>query len=154
MWKIRKILVPTDLSAESLKALRYASEFVQSLLGVEILLVHVIEPPTYPATAFAGVVVPPPAPDVAKHCADRLDEMIKAEVPDGVQARGIVREGRPWAEVAAVATEEKADLILIATHGYTGLKHFALGSTAERVVRVAPCPVLTVRQLERDFVKG
>jgi nucleotide-binding universal stress UspA family protein len=62
------------------------------------------------------------------------------------------RLGTPYEEIVKVAWERSADLIVMATHGYTGLKHFLLGSTTERVVRVSPCPVLVVRQQERDFV--
>jgi universal stress protein A len=58
----------------------------------------------------------------------------------------------PCEEIIKVARERGVDLIIIATHGYTGLKHFLLGSTTERVVRIAPCPVLVVRQEEQDFV--
>ena len=70
-----------------------------------------------------------------------------------LSVRPLVCTGRaPW-EILRVARETEADLIIIATHGYTGLKHVLLGSTAELVVRHAPCPVLTVRQVEHDFVE-
>jgi nucleotide-binding universal stress UspA family protein len=62
------------------------------------------------------------------------------------------RLGTPYEEIVKVARERSVDLIVMATHGYTGFKHFLLGSTAERVVNVSPCPVLVVRQEERDFV--
>lgn len=65
-----------------------------------------------------------------------------------------VRMGAPWHEITTAAQECEADLIIIATHGHTGLKHPLLGSTAERVVRHAPCPVLVVRDREHDFVDG
>jgi nucleotide-binding universal stress UspA family protein len=68
----------------------------------------------------------------------------------GVTARVVV--GTPYDRIVEMAKSENADLIVIATHGYTGLKHFYMGSTAERVVRHAPCPVLVVREKERDFV--
>ncbi|HTD65875.1 MAG TPA: universal stress protein, partial [Candidatus Limnocylindria bacterium] len=63
----------------------------------------------------------------------------------------VVRNGVPFHEIAQAAATLKIDLIVISTHGYTGLKHVLLGSTAERVVRHAPCPVLVVRKEERDF---
>jgi universal stress protein A len=62
------------------------------------------------------------------------------------------RPGVPYEEIVNVATELAVDLVVIATHGYTALKHFLLGSTTERVVRLAPCPVLVVREQERDFI--
>jgi nucleotide-binding universal stress UspA family protein len=64
----------------------------------------------------------------------------------------VVRLGHPYQEITDAARELKVDLIVISTHGYTGLKHVLLGSTAERIVRHAPCPVLTVREKEQDFV--
>ena len=64
----------------------------------------------------------------------------------------VVRVGRAWQEVTELAKETNADLLVIATHGYTGLTHVLLGSVAEKIVRHAPCPVLTVRPEERDFL--
>ena len=65
-----------------------------------------------------------------------------------------VRPGRPATEIVEAARELAADLIVIATHGRTGLQHVLLGSVAENVVRHAPCPVLTVREHEREFVES
>jgi universal stress protein A len=65
----------------------------------------------------------------------------------------MTRIGRAFDEITAAAREQKADLIVISTHGYSGVKHVVLGSVAERVVRHAPCPVLVVREHERDFVE-
>jgi nucleotide-binding universal stress UspA family protein len=71
--------------------------------------------------------------------------------PDG-HCQVSVRGGVPWQEVVDAARESDADLIIVATHGHTGLAHVLLGSVAERVVRHAPCPVLVVRERERDFL--
>jgi len=76
----------------------------------------------------------------------------KEKLLAGCAVKTLVRQGNPGLEVAAAARGLKMDLIVIATHGNTGLKHVLLGSTAERVVRHAPCPVLVVRELEHDFV--
>lgn len=70
----------------------------------------------------------------------------------GIEVSVEIRMGRPFSEITEVAAEMNVDVIILATHGYTGLKHVLLGSTAERVVRHAPCPVLTVRVPEHDFV--
>jgi universal stress protein A len=70
----------------------------------------------------------------------------------GMIDKTLVRHGVPFNEISGTASTLKADLIVIATHGYTGLKHVFLGSTAERVVRHAPCPVLVVREDEREFI--
>ena len=71
-------------------------------------------------------------------------------MPAGVVEQTLVRHGVPYVEVTDAARTLKMDLIVITTHGYTGLKHVFLGSTAERIVRHAPCPVLTVREKEHD----
>jgi nucleotide-binding universal stress UspA family protein len=70
----------------------------------------------------------------------------------GVRATEIVRLGRAWHEIVQIAREEKVDMLVIATHGYTGLRHALLGSVAEKVVRHASCPVLIVRPDENAFV--
>ena len=72
--------------------------------------------------------------------------MKAARIPRSVVEKILVRSGRSFHEIAAAARTRKVDLIIMATHGYTGLKHALLGSTTERVVRHAPCPVLVVRQ--------
>ena len=69
-----------------------------------------------------------------------------------IGAEALVRAGQPYYEITTAAKELDVDLIVITTHGRTGLKHALLGSTAERVVRHAPCPVLTVREREHDFI--
>ena len=66
-----------------------------------------------------------------------------------MKATAVVRDGKPFEEICHTAKTVGADMIVLTTHGYTGLKHVWLGSTVERVVRHAPCPVLVVRELER-----
>jgi universal stress protein A len=78
--------------------------------------------------------------------------LIKGEIAERVPATALVRLGLPADEIVQTAQEQGVDLIIISTHGHAGLKHVLLGSTAEQVVRRAPCPTLTVREQERDFV--
>jgi nucleotide-binding universal stress UspA family protein len=87
-----------------------------------------------------------------RRSAERLDTLSRAVKGSNIESESSQRLGTPYEEIVKVAKEMEVDLIVIATHGYTGLKHFLLGSTAERVVRLAPCPVLVVRAEERDFV--
>ena len=82
-----------------------------------------------------------------------LDSQL-AEMKDFVPSQAILREGNPSVEVVRAATELGSDLIILSTHGHTGLAHVLLGSTAERVVRYAPCPVLVVREREHEFIAG
>ncbi|MHC5065394.1 MAG: universal stress protein [Planctomycetota bacterium] len=152
MINIKKILVPTDFSQHSKEALRYAVALAE-VHGAEIILGHVMEPPIYP-TMFEGaaVAVPPLDESFRKQLEDHLDDLRKEEVGD-TSSRIFVREGSPTTELTELAREEDVDLIVIATHGYTGIKHMLLGSTAEKVVRNAPCPVLTVREKTKDICK-
>lgn len=86
-----------------------------------------------------------------KYC-ERLGGIGRRHVRKGMLGDLLVRDGSPFDEICNAARESDSDLIVIATHGRTGLKHVFLGSTAERVVRHAPCPVLIVRERGRDFV--
>ena len=140
--RIQSILVPTDFSAPSLKALRSAEELAEQF-GAKLILLNVIEPigPT-PDFAYNPMVLDNEA--IVAGAQKNLKKFAAKEGLDGVPA--YVRQGVPYHEISQAATELKADLICIATHGYTGLKHVFMGSTAERVVRHAPCPVLVVRQ--------
>jgi nucleotide-binding universal stress UspA family protein len=147
--QLKQILVPIDFSPPSEKALKYAVRFAEQF-GSSVTLLHVIQPVVYPAD-FGY-----PAPVV-----DTLDDAVQKQVEDRLQAlarqsnlemRTLVRVGQPYHEITTAAKELDVDLIIITTHGHTGLKHVLLGSTAERVVRHAPCPVLTLREREHDFV--
>jgi len=133
-----------------MKALRYALSFAAQFRA-KIALVHVVEPVIY-APADLGY---PPAvdeEDAIQPAIERLEKVAKRAVEPRLYWKSVVRIGHPYEEIITVARELEADLIIITTHGYTGLKHVLMGSTAERVVRRAPCPVLTVREREREFV--
>ena len=144
MIRFQTILVPTDFSSAAKQAIPYAAHLARP--DGEILLVHVMELPHYP-TLFEGtaLVVPPIDENLRKQLEAQLEKSA-AEVRDsGLRCRSILREGPPTSELLDCAKEQSADLIVIATHGYTGIKHMLLGSTAEQVVRHACCPVLTIR---------
>ena len=80
--------------------------------------------------------------------------LIKNEIGNRVKARSMVRTGKAFNEIDQYAKEEDIDLIIIATHGHSGMEHVLFGSTAEKVIRYAPCPVLVVRMAEKEFVKA
>jgi nucleotide-binding universal stress UspA family protein len=147
---LKRILVPVDFSPLSKKALQYALRFAEEF-DADVKLVHVVEPDVPPA--FDGWMIAPPVistnPDGAKKL-KRLASSVQTARINPVQST--VRTGMPAHEIVEAAKELDVDLIIIATHGYTGWKHFAIGSTAERVVRAAPCPVLVVREKEHEFV--
>ena len=146
MTEIRKILVPTDFSDNSIAALQNAQELAKRF-GAELVLAHVLEPPVYPAMTFGAGAASLPAlqDEMRQTVSEHLDRLVRERVEAGFTARGVLREGSPFLEIVSLAEEEGVDLIVIATHGHSGIKHLLLGSTTEKVVRKAPCPVLTVR---------
>jgi nucleotide-binding universal stress UspA family protein len=149
---INRIFVPIDFSPLSKKALLYAARLAKQF-GAEVLLFHALEPETPPA--FDGYMITPPvlSDSTASTCARRLRAEASSLQKAGLSRVAItVRPGLAGHEIVEAAKDLDADLIVIATHGYTGWKHFAIGSTAERVVRAASCPVLVVREKEHDFV--
>ncbi|MCP5516013.1 MAG: universal stress protein [Verrucomicrobiales bacterium] len=142
---LRRILVPLDFSERAGKALHYARALASGF-SATLVLVHVVEPLVYPSDlGYAPVVTDDLANDLQKEAQTRLDAAVGEMTAAGLSTTGVLRSGRPYLEIAAAAEQERADLIVLTTHGYTGLKHVLLGSTAERVVRHAPCPVLVVR---------
>ena len=145
-FKLQKILVPTDLSECSKKALQYAVPFAKQF-GAELHLLYVSEP--YPPVPELGPVEVVPPQDAKTDL-----EALRRSIGQGVRASASLRVGTPHVEITEAASALAADLIIIATHGRKGFERMFLGSTTETVVRHAPCPVLIVRQTERDFVPG
>jgi nucleotide-binding universal stress UspA family protein len=141
-----RILVPLDFSSCSLEALRHAMTLAR-LCGAEIVLVHVLEP-LHPGSMLEGAETRR-LHDLALHEAThQLAELARTNVKPLAQARCLVRAGKPFAVIASLARKTGSDLIVVGTHGRTGFPAVLLGSTAERVARCAPCPVLLVREPE------
>lgn len=147
---IKRILVPIDFSKHSLKAARYAVRFAEQF-GAGICLLYVLEKPTY-MRGEHGVALSVPRKEMIKRAESKLYSLANDEIAELVPVNAQVRTGKPFDQIVKLAKSKQVDLIIIATHGYTGLKHALMGSTAERVVRHAPCPVLVVRKTEREFV--
>jgi universal stress protein A len=138
---LRRILVPIDFSKNARRALRYAIPLAAQS-GARITLLHIVEPVVYPTEMAIVVTNEKIAINASRH---HLTELGHKLVPEKLRGKMIVRGGQPYFEITEVAREMKADLIVLTTHGYTGIKRVLLGGTAERIVRHAPCPVLTVR---------
>ncbi len=149
--RLRRILVPTDFSEPSCKALEYAVALCRALGedGPEVLLLHAVEPLPYPDEFGLGMrlnALP------LEPWRERLEGLAEGHVPAALRGPVRVTLGIPHQVICEAAQKWDADLVVIATHGYTGLRRFFLGSTTEKVVRHAPCPVLVVRDREHDFV--
>ena len=148
---IREILVPIDFSDCSKKALRYAIPLAKEHKA-SITLAYVV-PGISTAFGEYGAFEAAAITKEMRETAERdLAALVVDEVRGVVAADTVVRTGPPVQEIIAIAKGLPADMIILSTHGRTGLKHALLGSVTERVVRHAPCPVLVVREQERDIV--
>lgn len=146
--KIKRILVPVDFSAASNHAVEHA-RLISALTGGQLIFLHIIVP-----NAPVGCEPLPStcADELRNDVAESLRALLRKRPENGaLAATSQVRFGFPAHEIVETAKDSDADLIVIATHGYTGWKHFCIGSTAERVVRAAPCSVLVVREKEHPF---
>ena len=142
---IHSILVPIDFSVHSKNALKYAVPMARKF-GAAIHLVYVVEPTIYPADlGFGQVVLPGVEDELRQKGGAELQSLIRKEIGRAVPASWVVRTGNPHQEILREADERGVDLIVVATHGHSGVEHMLFGSTADRVVRHAKCPVLTVR---------
>lgn len=151
MYDIAKILVPIDFSNYSKNALRYAVNFAKKF-DSKIFLVYVVEPVIYPSDFSMGQVTFPVADlEMNEKASEELENLAKSEIGSEIKVETIIKTGKPFVEINETAREEDIDLIIIATHGHTGMEHLLFGSTAEKVVRKAPCPVLTIREPIKGF---
>ncbi len=153
MIDLHRILVPTDFSKQSQNALKYAVAFAEKF-GAELYLLHVVQD----LAVFIPdmITVAPPVLPTVKQLTDAVyvafERLIEENHLTGLAVHREVREGSPFVEIIRFASEEDMDLIVLSTHGHTGLAHMLLGSVTEKVVRKAPCPILTVRDPEHEFV--
>ncbi|MBI5470780.1 MAG: universal stress protein [Ignavibacteriae bacterium] len=147
---IRHILVPIDFSIHSKNALRYAVPMAEQYKA-KLHLIYVIEPTVYPADlGFGQVIVPGVEEELRTKSEDELRLLIENEIGGRADAEHVVRTGKPHQEILTEAEEKSADLIIVATHGHTGVEQMLFGSTAMRIVRLARCPVLTIRPQVED----
>ncbi|HPC82427.1 MAG TPA: universal stress protein [Thermoanaerobaculaceae bacterium] len=146
MLPVKKILCPTDFSEPSYVALGAAAELAR-VFGAEIVVVHVLTPiPVVEMPALhAGFNVDRYQEMLGENLRKALDDVIATRLGGAGAARGVLVVGHPASEIVKVSHDEGADLIVLSTHGRSGVGHLLFGSVAERVVRSASCPVLTIR---------
>lgn len=146
MIKIKKILYPTDFSEPSKVALEYAAELARQF-GAELEILHVMFDETQVVSFYLPqVTMQSLSTDIETGSAKQLDDFIQSQPSlKGVNYTTKLIKGTPFIEITKHAKDTAADMIVIGTHGRTGLDHVLFGSTAEKVVRKAPCPVFTVR---------
>jgi len=150
--QFNQILVPTDFSESASYALPFAIDLAKKY-AAGLHLLHVIEPIVAPVDFAWGTYS---YPDIEKQLAGYVDEsmqrIINESIPAEISYDSTSLHGKPWREIVAFAKEHELDLIVLATHGLSGFSHALYGSTAEKVVRKAHCPVLTVRHPNVKFV--
>jgi len=150
-FEIKKVLVPIDFSDYSKSSLKYAVNFAKNF-NASLVLVYVVEPVIYPPDFSMGqIAIPAAGIEMGKRAKEELNKLAEKEIPSDLNVKKIIKTGKPFVEIVETAAEEDVDLIIIATHGHTGVEHILFGSTAEKVVRKAPCPVLTLREPAKGF---
>jgi nucleotide-binding universal stress UspA family protein len=154
--QIRSILVPTDFSECGNYALAWAASVARTF-GSSIICVHVIEP-IVPTVGYSGMTEPLPIADISEQLEDsaerELPKLAECEEFQGLGVEELIVHGEAASEIVRVAKERNVDLIVVSSHGRTGLGRILFGSTAEAVVRHAPCPVLVVKPEPKQEAGG
>lgn len=153
MIKIEKILFPTDFSDCARHAMGYALAFAEEYKAKLFILhvvpdFHIIPPDMKGLSSSLSKLYR----EMERDANERIKKLVPKRFLEKVEIENIVVRGVPFLEIIKKAKKHEVDLIVISTHGWTGLKQAIFGSTAEKVVRKSPCPVLTVRYPEHEFV--
>ena len=152
IMQIRSILLPTDFSECSDYAVSYATSLARTF-GASILCIHVIEP-MVPAVGYSGMTEPLPLADITEQLEDSagraLPKLAEREECAGLEIQELIVHGEAAAEIVRVAKERNIDLIVVSSHGRTGLGRMLFGSTAEAIVRHSPCPVMVVKPTQEE----
>jgi nucleotide-binding universal stress UspA family protein len=150
---IRRILFATDFSENSKWALTYALSFAQKY-DAKLYILHVIQQPSYPLGMYAEIsfdAMDKFNRNISEVTAKEMKNLCEVELGGFKNYESLIVNGIPFLEIIRAAQGKEADLIVVGTHGRTGLDHVLFGSTAEKVVRKASCPVLSVRLPGKEF---
>ena len=152
MITLAKIVCPIDFSEYSKHALDYAVAIATQYQST-LFLIHVVEPIRLPIDVGVGIPgLLEYEGTIVEKAREHLDALLDVTARATLEVETHVLKGAAFAEIVRFARDKNADLIVIATHGLSGIAQLLLGSTAEKVVRKAPCPVLTVKHPEHQFV--
>lgn len=150
MIEVKRILFPTDFSEHSEHAWTYALAFAKEF-GAELHLIHVVAAPPHVGEAYVTYDPKKLLEAMTAEANAQLDRMVEVARDAGLTFHRLVVTGVDFREIIEAARTREVDLIVMATHGRTGLAHALMGSVAEKVVRKAPCPVLTIKHPKMRF---
>lgn len=150
---LKRILCPVDFSESSDHAMRYAAALAETF-GAELTLLHVVAPviAALPGETALPDTLQADVDELVDACRERLEQTVGKLAANGLPVQHKILNGVPFVEIIRYARDTEMDLIVMGTHGRTGLGHLLIGSVAERVVRKSPCPVLTVKHPGHEFV--
>ena len=153
MITLKSILVPTDFSKQSQSAIRYGIEFAQKF-GAKLHVLHVVQDVAIflPEMGFINPSTVSSIEPILQAAGKSLADFLEPYKHNKIELISHCQEGNPLDEIISLATDENIDLIILGTHGHKGLAHLFLGSLAETLVRKSPCPVLSLRNPEHEFV--
>jgi universal stress protein A len=144
---LKKILCPTDFSEPSYGALEAAEELTQNF-SAELMVLHVVPPiPIIPTAggSLEGIFSTSYPLEMENQAREALRKVVEKNISRETKTEALVVHGNVGGEIVNVAEKETVDLIVMATHGSTGWQRFVFGSVADRVIRMAPCPVLSIQ---------
>ncbi|OGW58940.1 MAG: hypothetical protein A2Y48_08535 [Nitrospirae bacterium RIFCSPLOW2_12_42_9] len=148
MTEFGKILFPTDFSESAENASRYALSLAKKYAS-KVYVIHVIEPFTY--TTEFGLDFSAQLKEMEASARRLLDDIAASIKKTNLDVESVLITGEPFVEIIKYARKEQVDLIVMATHGRSGIEHMLMGSVAEKVVRKSPCPVLTIKKSGQTF---
>lgn len=149
---IKRILFPTDFSGFSKQALKYALSFA-TRYGAKLYVLHVVESMLeLPEFRLFNIPISGPSSRLEKRLRARLETIIPRSFRRQIEVVPLIRYGKSFEEIIRAAEACEADLIVMATHGRTGLDRVVFGSVAEKVILRASCPVLSIKHPEHEFV--
>src|SRR5262245_28548857 len=152
MSLFKNILFPTDFTPHARSALKYAAAFARQ--GNGRIVLFSVQDAKVPAnlTTLPAHVLEDPINNWLHHLRTQIEELLSDPLLHGLEVEPVIVEGEPAAEIAKAVSEFDIDLVTVVTHGRRGLARALFGSTAEEIIAEAPCPVLTIRPPQHDFV--
>ena len=143
MFSIKRILWPTDFSKASLLSLKTVKDLAKQYRA-KVWAVHAV-PPVSALSAELIVTMPQYEGEIIKSATDRLNKIVKQKMGEAFTVYPVIKVGAAAEVISQISKDEKIDIIVIATHGESGFRHFIFGSVAEKVIRIAPCAVLVLK---------